>query len=271
MTIGDILRSGFLSGSVGNNRENLNDDVMRVKSKLSEYKMFDFSNSPEPHGYVTREMDQGIKEFQKAKGLKVDGFLLPDGETEKALFSERNERVPVPVPKPMVSTKDRKNALLDEKIKNADFNMADNREANGDAPWHYLSGYSEAKENKDIIETVSKKAGINPDFVKAIVHLETTQGYYDRVISVFGRNNSVRPMNIQSEYWKELGYSRSDLEKSDKNIEAGVELLKRIVGRMLDASVAKVATIYNNLGARKVSDYGARVEKIMKGKLWEEK
>lgn len=269
MTIGDILRSGFLSKSVGNNRDNMTDDVLRVKSKLSENGMFDFFKEPEPHGYITREMDQGIKEFQKAKGLKVDGFLLPNGETERALFSETNNRIPIPKQKPMVSIRDRKNAILDERIKKADFDMADNREANSAAPWHTLSGYSEVRGNKDTIETVSKTAGINPDFVKAIVHLETTQGYYDRLISLVGENKSVRPMNIQSEYWKDLGYSRSDLEKSDKNIEAGVELIKRIVRRMPDASVAKVATIYNNLGARKVSDYGARIEKLMKDRPWE--
>lgn len=89
MTIGDILRSGFLSKAVGNNRENQRDDVLRVKSKLSENGMFDFFTSPEPHEYITEKMDGAIKTFQKEKGMKVDGFLLPDGETEKALFGEQ--------------------------------------------------------------------------------------------------------------------------------------------------------------------------------------
>ena len=38
---------------------------------------------------------------------------------------------------------------------------------------------------------------------------------------------------------------------------------------MPEASAAEIATVYNNLGARKVSDYGARVERLMKEKPWE--
>jgi len=40
---------------------------------------------------------------------------------------------------------------------------------------------------------------------------------------------------------------------------------------MPNASAAKVTTIYNNLGARKVSGYGARVEQLLKEKPWKKR
>jgi Transglycosylase SLT domain len=99
--------------------------------------------------------------------------------------------------------------------------------------------------------------------------LETTQGPYDR--EDFGFEKTIHPMNVDAEYWKDLGFSREDLRDPEKNIQAGVKFLKRIQDRMPNASVAKVATIYNNLGARKVSDYGARVEQILKEKPWKKR
>lgn len=106
--------------------------------------------------------------------------------------------------------------------------------------------------------------------VKAIVHLETTQGWYDSSLELLGLNKTIRPMNINYEYWKELGFTRKDIEDPEKNIQLGVELLKRIQDRMPNANSAEVATIYNNLGARNISNYGARVDRLMKEKPWNE-
>ena len=38
---------------------------------------------------------------------------------------------------------------------------------------------------------------------------------------------------------------------------------------MPDAGDEEIASVYNNLGAKKVSDYGARVKRLMKEKPWE--
>ena len=46
-------------------------------------------------------------------------------------------------------------------------------------------------------------------------------------------------------------------------------MLKEIQLRIPDANAAKTATVYNSLGQRKVSDYGARIEKLLKEKPWE--
>ena len=78
-------------------------------------------------------------------------------------------------------------------------------------------------------------------------------------------------MNVHTEYWEELGYSREELHNPEINIQAGVELLGRIKERMPDATPAELATIYNSLGEKEVSDYGARIEELLKEKPWENK
>ncbi len=77
---------GLIKGPVGNNMDNNQEDVLMVKRRLNKAGYFNnLYQRPEPHGFITKEMDMGIRAFQKDKGLKVDGILLPRGETENAL------------------------------------------------------------------------------------------------------------------------------------------------------------------------------------------
>ncbi len=77
---------GLINGPVGNNMNNGQEDVLAVKRRLNKVGYFDnLDQEPEPHGFITKEMDMGIRAFQKDKGLKVDGIILPRGETENAL------------------------------------------------------------------------------------------------------------------------------------------------------------------------------------------
>ena len=62
---------------------NHDEDVLRVKNKLARLDLFDNRTEPEPHGIITRPMDEAIKKFQKAKGLKIDGRLLPGGKPKR--------------------------------------------------------------------------------------------------------------------------------------------------------------------------------------------
>jgi peptidoglycan hydrolase-like protein with peptidoglycan-binding domain len=79
---------GFIKGAVGNNMDNDQEDVLIVKRNLNSAGYFDnLDQDREPHGFITKEMDAGIRTFQKDKGLKVDGILLPQGETENSLHS----------------------------------------------------------------------------------------------------------------------------------------------------------------------------------------
>lgn len=161
------------------------------------------------------------------------------------------------------SAQDRKNALLGKGM--ADFKLKPDLQPLNDKPWYAIETKSEVNQNESIIKHESKVAGINPDLIKAIIYVETTQGYYDKYYPL---NKSIRPMNIQAEYWKELGYSKKDLETPRLNIKAGIDLIKRIYLQNPHASVSEVATFYNNLGAKRISDYGARVERVMKEKPW---
>ena len=110
--------------------------------------------------------------------------------------------------------------------------------------------------------------GVDPDLVKAIMYMETTHGWYDEY---YPFNKSERPMNIHTEYWSDLGYSKEQLSDPAINIKVGVTLIRRISDRVRNPTVAKVASIYNVLGREKVNDYGARVQKIYDQKLWEDK
>lgn len=69
----------LIKNSVGNNWINDEGDVIRIKTafqKLGYYKR------PVRNGIIDHELDMAIKEFQYDNDLKVDGYMLPDGETE---------------------------------------------------------------------------------------------------------------------------------------------------------------------------------------------
>lgn len=200
---------------------------------------------------------------------KIGGFgQLPENvdATGRIIREDRNQP-PVPKKKPVQTAAERKEAIL--KNKNMSFHVASNPDADGSKPLHALDFFSEVKTNEKTIEREAKKAGVDPNLVKAIVHLETTHGHYDRPAEDLNINKSIRPMNIRAEYWKDLGYSRKDLNNDEKNIQAGVELLKRIQHKMPGADTAKIASVYKRLGTTKVSNYGARIEKLIKEKPWE--
>ncbi len=73
----------LITRPVGNNRDNDEDDVFAVKDALARLERFEAE--PEPHGYITRDLDTAIRGFQRDNGLREDGMLLPRGETETAL------------------------------------------------------------------------------------------------------------------------------------------------------------------------------------------
>lgn len=74
-----------LESRVGNNLENRKEDIFQVKRVFEHLGLFDFSSKPEPHGYITRSLDEAIKTYQKNNALRIDGKMYPKGETEKHL------------------------------------------------------------------------------------------------------------------------------------------------------------------------------------------
>jgi hypothetical protein len=52
------------------------------------------------------------------------------------------------------------------------------------------------------------------------------------------------------------------------NIRAGATLLRRIRDRLQDPSIQNIATLYNGLGEKNVTDYGKRVDEIYRTREW---
>ena len=83
----------LLSGSVGNNLDNEEEDVRRVRKSFED---IDFVREEEsekdyqgrPLGIITRGLDETIKDFQAENNLRVDGYMTPGGETETALSQQ---------------------------------------------------------------------------------------------------------------------------------------------------------------------------------------
>lgn len=260
-----------LKDSVGNMMKNDEDDVINVKNALHS---LGYRAEPAQNGIIERETDEGIRSFQREKGLKVDGYLMPGGETEKAIRDVTRARIAENKPKwfgalEMNDSKARKKSIINDTP--AWFGIKENEEADDKEPWHEFSSFSEVGKHEKLMEQKARKYQVDPDLVKAIAYMETTHGQYDRLKASFDVNQSIRPMNVHSEYWKDLGYSREDLKIPEKNIEAGVRLLKAISERVPNSGVRGIATIYQNLAAEKVSDYGARVNKIYRQKPWQKK
>ncbi|GJL84245.1 MAG: hypothetical protein DHS20C02_00200 [Micavibrio sp.] len=71
-----------INGPVGNNLTNHENDVITVKDAFERLGRFE---EKERNGFITRELDTAIKDFQNKNDLKIDGLLLPEGETEKTV------------------------------------------------------------------------------------------------------------------------------------------------------------------------------------------
>jgi hypothetical protein len=77
-------------------------------------------------------------------------------------------------------------------------------------------------------------------------------------------------MNINVGFWGNTFGSSAELEIPLNNILAGAKLLKEIIRRLpVKASVAEIATLYNDLGARQVTDYGTRTETVYNSRPWD--
>ncbi len=152
-------------------------------------------------------------------------------------------------------------------IKNtpAIFNIEENPTANRSAPLYELEIVSEVSKWCGSITQLAIKHGISADLAKAVIFMETTHGWYDKF---YPFKKTILPMNLDYRYWRELGVSKELLNCPFYNIEFGIILLSRIKARIKDPTVRKIATIYNFLGAEKVSDYGARVDRLMREKPW---
>lgn len=138
-------------------------------------------------------------------------------------------------------------------------------------------------ENEVLIVIKSKKYRLDSNLVRAIIFLETTHGYYDKVYDIplvcdiftkyYGSQKSFAPMNINYDYWRELaekmGYTKEQIRNNpDANLDIGCLILRRIIDRLESPTIEKIGTLYNALAKEQISDYGKILNICYKNKSW---
>ncbi len=169
----------------------------------------------------------------------------------------------------MKSSEDRKKAIIEDTP--AFFDIRKKPDADSSKPLLELDCFDEVDNNEAIFNEVASMVNIDSDLVKAVAYLESTHGFYDRMVV---NPSSFRPMNINYNEWKELctklGYTEEKIKNNIKaNIHVGAVLLKRIKERIKNPTVEKIGSIYNYMGREHTNDYGARLQVIYDEKLWE--
>ena len=198
--------------------------------------------------------------------LRADNLLVADNDqnSPKNNFESKSTST-----SDVTHGKSRKECILNSS--DCLFIVNKNPNASAQAPLYELEVFSQVKQYEQTIEQTAKEAGVDPDLVKAIIHMETTHGYYDIPLSAIDANKSILPMNINTDYWGSSFGTREQLNVPSTNIKEGTRMIKSIQNNLPDnASIAEIATVYNNLNANKISDYGARVEAIYNSKAWEQ-
>lgn len=77
---GEASCDSRLANEVGNGKFNQKEDVVWLKIAMCH--LGRYRRRGEPHGYIDRDLHQAIKNYQRDRGLRQDGFLKPLGPTE---------------------------------------------------------------------------------------------------------------------------------------------------------------------------------------------
>ena len=134
-------------------------------------------------------------------------------------------------------------------------------------PWYSRKGQEGVTINEFWITNAAKVHRIDADFIRAIIWMETTHGWYDQYVPE-KRRKTLLPMNVHVIYWKGLGITRKGMKKRDRNIMVGTRILKELWQRTDKPTIEKVATLYNSLRKDEVSDYGKTVAEYYRKKPW---
>ena len=88
-------------------------------------------------------------------------------------------------------------------------------------------------------------------------------------VGTFKNLKPVRPIYINPEIWGGLGIDKKSAYDPETNIRAAAKLIGRAWDRLVDPTIAKLATLYQGLGKDKVSDYGAYGQRVYDERPWE--
>ena len=129
------------------------------------------------------------------------------------------------------------------------------------------------EQHSDTVEQLSKKHGVDPDLVKAIMWDENARGDkwgFNRLLDPV--SSSQRPMNIKGSMWSGLiGKESCRLHNPEENIEASVILIKRISDRIEKPTPGKIASIWHFVGRENTDEFGNDVDIIYNQKPWKRK
>ncbi len=78
-----------IKNAVGNNMDNKQDDVIKTKAHFERMGRY---NNKTKNGYIDKELNSAIWNFQKENNLKQDGYMNPDGETEKTVRKKLKDK-----------------------------------------------------------------------------------------------------------------------------------------------------------------------------------
>ena len=149
------------------------------------------------------------------------------------------------------------------------FSVAGNPSASGAAPWYELPSKSQVGLYDYGIESLASETGVDANLIRSVMYVETTHGYYDAPLRWAGINRTILPMNVHADYWSGLGFDRTELQTPYYNIKAGALILRGIQANLgPGASIAQIGTLYNNLYAPAVTNYGARVAEVYRTQPW---
>lgn len=181
----------------------------------------------------------------------------------------------------LIKEADRRRSILENAP--GRFIIEANPNADGGTPVlaQHALGFQAVQKLGSIIGEEAARLGVDPDLVRAVMYVETAQGYYFgagplldllremKAPDPIPKSKTVLPMNVNPDLWGPLAGADSNLHDPRTNIRAGTVLLKRILERLSNPRLEAVATLYNSLAKDRVTDYGARVADVYRRKLWQ--
>ncbi|OQX11831.1 MAG: hypothetical protein BWK73_16625 [Thiothrix lacustris] len=158
---------------------------------------------------------------------------------------------------------EKKNCHGTKKPGECSFIVETNQDASNKKSLHEINAFDKSIKYSNEIANSSEKYMIDKKLLSSIIKMETTRGYYDVILQPFDKNKSVLPGNINTSYWGDEFGDRNRLKNDVQyNIDNAALMLKSLSVNYPDADVASIATLYNNLNATEVSDYGARTQQL---------
>ncbi|WP_374654316.1 hypothetical protein [Dongia sp.] len=228
-----IFYQGFDDGWIyaANDATAESDEIKKIRRKLQQQGKPDttINNLPGPEDEILRfyrERDRiRVRDEENERARQNEASRLRAEKRADKMSGSAAEKISSR-PKLAVDDATRKQCILDNG--GCLFEVKDNPDANGSAPFIEDDDWSEVGKYAPIIERVAKEFDVDPDLMKAIMYLETTHGYYDNLVSWYNGNDSILPMNINVVFWGDAFGTREELQDPEANIMAGARMIKAV-------------------------------------------